>query len=146
MDSGVLDLLVNILQPSRIFNDHLQYRDRVKIRVEVEPIGSTFKRVVLAHTDSIHLRGDPLSDPSDLILSAMAHCASCMATPVSDARRLCDPRTFFLLPIIEFPITVLMSFDDSNTRFSQIAAFNVPRRYRRPSDGQWYRCENESLM
>ena len=146
MDSGALNLLVNILEPTRILDDHLQYRDRVKICVEVEPVGSTFKRVVLVHPDSIHLLGNYLSDPSHLILSAIAYCTSCVAMHVPDARRRCDPPAFFLPPSIEWPIAVLMSFDDSNTRFSQMATFKVPSRYRRPLDGQWYRCGNESLM
>ena len=146
MDSGVLNLLVNILEPTGILDGHLLYRDRVRIRVEVEPVGSTFKRVVLVHPGSIHLLQNYLSDPSHLILSAIAYCASCVAMHVPDARRRCDPPTFLLPPSIKWPIEVLMSFVDSNTRFSQIAAFDVPRHDRRPSYCQGYRCDNESLM
>ena len=146
MNSGVSIQLVSILEPTRILDDHLQYRDQVKIRVEVQSVGSTFKNVVLVDTDSIHLLGNYLSDPSQLILHATACCASCSAMHVPNARRRCDPPAFFLQPSIESPITAVTSFDGFNTRCSQIPSFEVPLQYRRPSNGQSIRCDQESLM
>jgi hypothetical protein len=132
--------------PTRILDGHLTYRDRVKILLEVELVGSTFKKVVLVDPDSIHSLGNHLSDPSQLIFYATAYCASCKAMHVSDARQRCDPPVFFLLPTIQSPILSLMSFDNFNTRLSTVATFMVPPRYRRPSEGQSIRCASESLM
>ena len=141
-----MNLLVDILFPTRILHDHLRYRYYVKISVKVEAVGSTFKKVVLVDPDSIHFLGNYLSDPSQLILYAIAYCTSCAEMHVPDARPRCDPPAFFLPPDIESPITLLMSFDGFNTRYSQIATFKVPPRYRRPSQGQSSRCDRESLM
>jgi hypothetical protein len=140
-----LNLFVDILNPTRIVDGHLQYSGYLKVLVEVEAVGSTFKKVVLVNSESTHL-GNSLSDPSQLILYAKVYCASCAAMQAPDAPRRCDPLAFFLPAKIESPITVLMSLDDFNTRPSQTATFNVPPRYQRPSDGQWFRCGRESLM
>ena len=168
VDSGVSILLVNILEPTQILDDHLQYRYHVKIRVEVQSVGSTFKNVVLVDPYSINLLGNYLSDPSQLILHATAYCASCSAmqvpkcssgsaplpktispsfyhraskvmsqcsclltTSILGSLRLLlsgfrpvteDPLAFILPPSIEGHVTVLMSFDDFNTRFSHAGA------------------------
>ena len=143
MDSGVLNLLITIPESARIINGHLQYGGSVKLLVSIESVGSAFKKVVLVNPASKELQGNDLCDPSQLILYAIAYCAMCAAFHVPGARRRCDPFAFFLPPTIEDPITVLMSFDDFNTRFSRVLSFKVPYRY--PglfSD----RCDNESLM
>jgi len=144
MQKGV-DLRVQILEPTQILDNHIQYRGHVKIRIEVEPVSSIFK-VVLVDPQEASFEANHLSDPSQLILYAKAYCASCAALSISDARRRCDPPTFLLPPSIESPVAMLMSFDDFKTRFSQIVTFKVPPRFRRPSNGQWFRCNCESLM
>ena len=147
MDSGVLNLLINIVQPTRIVDGHLQYRDSLKILVEVESVGSTFKKVVLVDPGSKELLGNDLCDPSQLILYAIAYCATCAAAHVPDVRRRCDPFAFLLPPMIGEPVMVLMSFDDFNIRSSRVVTFNIPPRHRRSSSsGRWCRCDNESLM
>ena len=146
MDSRVLNLLINIVQPTRIIDDHLQYRDSMKILVEVESVGSTFKEVVLVGPGSKDLVGNDLRDPSQLIFYAIAYCATCAAVHVPDSRQRCDPFAFLLPPRMENPITVLTYFDDFNTRCSRVVSFKVPYRYLRPVSGQWSRCANESLM
>ena len=146
MDSGVLNLLINIAEPTRIIDGHLQYRDSMKILVEVESVGSTFKKLVLVDPGSKEPLGNDLCDPSQLILYAIAYCATCAAAHVPDARRRCDPFAFLLPPMIEEPVMVLMSSDGFHIRLSRAVTFKVPHRYRRPPHGQWYRCDNESLM
>lgn len=141
-----MNLWVTILEPTRKFAGCFQYRDQVKLLVEVEQFDVTFKEVVLVDP-TIDIPENYLSDPSRLFLYGTASCRSCVATAAStDARRLCDPIAFFLPPDIEEPITTFMSFDDLNTRVSQIATFKIPPRYRRPSHGQSFRCDHELLM
>ena len=142
MDSEALNLRIDILEPTRVLDGHLQYRDQVKIRIDVERLGFRFKEVVLADPCSIQLPGNHLSDPSQLILHATASCASCTTQAFRTGRK-CSPMTFRLIPSIE---GVLMSFDDYNTRYSRVTAFKIPHRYRRPTHGQWSRCSDESLM
>ena len=146
MDSGVLNLWINIEHPAQIIDGHLQYRESLEILVKVESVGSTFKKVVLVDPASKELPGNDLCDPSQLILYAIAYCATCVAVHVPGARRRCDPFAFLLPSMIEEPVMVLMSFDDFNIRFSRVVYFKVPPRYRGPSDGQSSRCDNESLM
>lgn len=140
-----MNLLGRILEPTQILNDHLQYRDHVKICVVVELVGSPFKKVVLVDPESIPPGNYP-SDSSNLILYVMVYCNSCAVMHVPGSRRRCDPPAFILPPRIESPVTMLMDFDDFNTRSSQIVTFKVPPRFRRPSNGQWFRCDCESLM
>lgn len=138
--------MVKILEPTRILGGCLQYRDQVKLLVEVEQFDVTFKEVVLVNP-AIAIPENYLSDPSRLFLYGTACCRSCVATPAgTDARRLCDPLAFLLIPNIEEPVTVFMSFDDLKTRVSQNTTFKIPPRYRRPSHGQSFRCDHESLM
>ena len=151
MDSWVSNLSINILEPTQIHDNHLQYRYHMKIHVGLESVGSMFKNVVLVDVvpvdpDSIHLLGNYLSDPSQLIFHAMAYCTSCSAMRVPNARRRCDPLAFSLQPSIESPIAALTSSDGFNTRCSQIPSFKIPPQYRRPSNGQSIRCDQESLM
>lgn len=138
--------MIKILEPTQIIDGHLVYSPHMTILVEVEPVGSMFKKVLLVDPISIHFPRNYPPDPSQLILYATAYCAPCAEMHVPDARWRCDPVAFFLLPRIESPITVLMYFDDSNTRFSQIATFKFPPRGRQLSDGQSPRCDRESLM
>ena len=146
MDRGVLNLSATVLEPTRILDGVLQHRDRVKLRVEVERFNCRFKEVVLVSSASDIAEGY-LSDPSRLLLYGTACCRSCAATQASpDARRLCDPLAFLLSPSIKNPITVFMSFDDFNTRFSEIVTYKFPPRHRRPSQGQSFRCNHEELM
>jgi len=146
VDRRVLNLSVTILEPTLTLYGFLQYRGQVKLRVEVERFDCTFREVVLVDP-AIDVSESCLSDPSRLLLYGTACCRSCVATQAStDARRLCDPLAFLLSPDIEEPIAILMSFDDFNTRFSELATFKIPPRYRRPSHGQSFRCDHESLM
>jgi len=85
-------------------------------------------------------------DLSRLFLYVQAHCTSCAMMQASDASPRCAPLVFLLPPSIESPIKVLMVFDDFNTWFSQTATFKIPPRYRKPSNGQWFRCGRESLV
>ena len=137
-----MNLSITILKPSRILDGHLQHRSQVKIRIDIERLDSRFKEVVLADPCSIQPLGNHLSDPSQLLLSGTAYCASCV-TQASRTGGRCDPLAFQLEPSVE---GVLMSFDDYNTRYSQVADFEIPYRYRRPTHGQWSRCSDESLM
>ena len=146
MDSGVWNLLINMVQPTRVIDGYFEYRDTVTIRIGVESLGSTFKEVVLVDPASKELLGNDLCGPSQLILYAIAHCTACATVHVPGARRRCEPFAFFLSPDIRNPITVLMSFDDFNTRVSRVVPFKIPRRFRRPVSGEWSRCADDSLM
>ena len=146
MDREPLNLSATVLEPTRTLDGYLQYRDQVKLRVEVERFDCRFKEVVLV-SSAIDIDGGYLSDPSRLLLYGSACCRSCAATQAStDTRRLCDPLAFLLSPNIVDPVKVFMSFDDFNTRFSEIATFKIPHRYRRRSDDQPFRCDHEALM
>lgn len=136
-------MLITTLGPDIMLDGHLQYRDQVKIRVDVERCGSRLKELVLPNPYSMQPLGNHPVDPSKLLLTGTASCASCAMTQDADIGRRCSPQTFFLLPS---KAGVLLSFDDSNTRYSQDAAFKIPFRYRKPSNGRWTRCESESLM
>jgi hypothetical protein len=136
VDSRDLNCLDKILDRTQILNDHLQYRNHVKIRVEVEPIGSTFK-VVLVDQASTHLLGNYLSD-------SLKHILYAATIQASDAQSQCDPSAFFLPPNIE--ITAVMSCEDLIARCSQIGSFEIAPHYQRPSNGQSIRCDQESFM
>lgn len=136
---------MTILEPTRILEGFLQYRDQVKLRVEVERFDFTFREVVLVDP-ATDIPETYLSDPSLLFLYGTACCRSCAITPASDPRRRCDPLAFPLPPDIEESITPFMSFDDFDTWLSEIITFKIPPRYRRPSQGQSFRCDHEALM
>ena len=127
----------------RILDGHFEYRNQVKIRVDVERVGSSYKGLALGDLPSIQLLGNYLPDLSQLLLSATASCASCMMTQAADSGQRCDPHTFSLTPR---KAGTFLSFDDYNTRYSRDATFKIPFRYRSPSQGQWSRCGAESLM
>ena len=136
---------ISTLGPNNMLDGHLQHRDQVKIRVDVERFGPRFKELVLPNPYPMQpLENYPLDPSKALLLTGTAHCASCAMTQDADIGRRCSPRAFSLPPS---KAGVLLSFDDSNTQYSQDAAFKIPFRYRKPSnDGRWTRCDSESLM
>ena len=140
MDSDV-HVFITTVGPDSIVDGHIQYRNQVKIRVDVERCGSRVKELVLLDPYSMQPPGHYQLASSQLLLTGTGFCASCMTT--QDADRRCSPVRFFLPPSKE---GVLLSFDDSNTQYSQVATFEIPFRYRKPSRGQWSRCDSESLM
>jgi len=130
----------------RIFDGHFEYRDQVKIRVDVERDGSRFRELVLGDLPTMQHPGNYLSDSTQLFqmfLSGTAFCASCMMMQIADIGQRCNPLTFSLTPS---EAGVFLSFDDYNTQYSRVATFKIPFRYRNPSHGQWSRCGAESLM
>lgn len=141
MDSEALNLTATALVPSRVVDDHLQYREQLKLLVEIERLGSRFKEVVLLDPGS--MLGNHHADPSRLFLSVTAYCAPCATTQASESQRRCDPLSFPLPPSVQ---GLLLAFDHSHTRFSRAVTLNIPRRYRRPSGDQWHRCGAESLV
>jgi len=135
MNSGILDLSCNIMEPTQILSDHLQYRYDVKIRVEVEPAG------LLVDPHSIHFLGNYLSDPLQLILYAKAYYASRAANYPADAHSRYDLPAFPLPPSIE-----IAALGEFNTGRSRIGSFDTPPRYQRLSNGQSTQCDQESLV
>lgn len=142
MDSERLNFTGSILTPTRILNDHLQYRQELKIRVEVDYSGSTFKEVVVVDPDSTQRLVNCMWDSSKLLLVATASCVPCATTQDSDDAHRCTPQKFTLPPSVE---GTFLRFDDLKTHFSGVVTLKVPSRYRRPSPGQWSRCDAESL-
>ena len=143
MDSEVLNVFITTLGTDSILDGHLQYRNQVKIRVDVERYGSRVKELLLLDLQSMQPLGNYPLDPIQLLLTGTASCASCITTQYLDIGQRCSPHTFSLPPIKE---GVLLYFDDYNTHYSQVAEFKIPSRYRKPSHGQWSRCDSESLM
>ena len=129
-------------KPGRILDGHFEYRNQVKIRVDVVRVGSGYRELALGDLPSMQRLGNYLPDLSQLFLSATASCASC-TTQAADIEQRCDPHTFSLTPR---KAGTFLSFDDYNTRYSRVATFKIPFRYRSPSQGQWSRCGAESLM
>ena len=141
-DSEVVVFITTVGNDS-VVDGHIRYRDHVRIRVDVERCGSRFKELVLLEPYSIQTPGNYQLSPSQLVLTGTAFCALCRTTQDADLGRRCSPHTFYLPPRKE---GVLLSFDESNTRYSQVAVFEIPFRYRKPSHGQLSRCDSESLM
>jgi len=131
----VLNLLVTILRPYRILSGHLMYRLDEKIRVEVAPRSRSWHLSILTQSPwwetTCPIHHNPFS-----MQQRTAHRAWQCLSPVLVGDVTLSPS---LYNPIESPVPTLMSFDDFNTWFSQIATVEVPRRYRRPSDGQWFR-------
>jgi len=142
VNSEILNVVITP-KPGRILHGHSEYRDQVKIRVDVErDVGCSFKELALGEPPSMqHLENNPPNPPA-LFLSGAASCASCMMRQAADNEQRCNPPTF---PLIPSKVGVLLSFDDSNTRYSRVATFKIPFRCRKPK-GRMSRCGAESLM
>ena len=134
---------ITALGPDSMLDGHLQYRNKIKIRVDVECFGSRFKELVLPDPYSTQPLGIYPIDPSHLLLTGTAFCSSCTMTQDADIGQRCSPHTFSLPPSKK---GVLLSFDDYNTQYSQVVAFMIPFRHRKPSHDRWSRCDSESLM
>ena len=128
MDSGSLDQLVEILEPTVILSNYLQYIDQVKLLLKVGRIDPSFEEVM---PDSIHHPENHSYDLLPSFLYGIGYCTSCGTIQASDTRPRCDPFGFLLPSSTESSITTLMAFGDFNTRCSRMAPFKIPRHCQR---------------
>ena len=146
MDSGSLDQLVEILKPTGIPDNYLQYIDQINPQLKVWRIDSLFEEVVLVNPDSIHHPENYSCDPLPPFLYGTAHCTSYGTIQASDARPRCDPFAHFLPSRTESSITALMAFGHFNTRCSRMAPFNILPHYQRLSNDHSIHCDQGSLV